>query len=93
MGVSFRYWVLKDYGRGLVKPHDSYFVHFINILQDICSKVCYVDENHHFPYIISHKSCEKIHVFYDFLSEKLIFALFFHVYFQYIQICDEALTL
>ena len=56
-------------------------------------QTCYVhvDENHHFL-TESAKNPAKISCFYDFFSEKLIFANF-HVYFQYIQICEGALTL
>ena len=36
--VTFR-GVVKDYGRGVGEIHNFYFVHFINILQDICSKL------------------------------------------------------
>ena len=42
-------------------------------------------------YIISQKSCENP-MFLRFFSEKSIFANF-HVYFQYIQICEGALYL
>ena len=31
--------VVIDYGGGLVKSHNFYFVNFMNILQDICSKL------------------------------------------------------
>ena len=50
----------------------------------------YVDENHHFLKI-QPKILRKSHVSTIF-SEKLIFANF-HVYFQYIQISEGALTL
>ena len=56
--------VVKDYGGGLVKSHDFYFVHFINILQDII-QTCYVDENYHLL-TYSAKNPAKIPCFYDF---------------------------
>ena len=38
--VSFWIWGSSKIMVGeLVKSHDFYFVHFINILQDICSKL------------------------------------------------------
>ena len=43
-------------------------------------QACYVDENHHFLYIISQTSCENL-MFLRFFSEKSIFA-HFHVYFN-----------
>ena len=78
-------------GGGLVKSHDSYFVHFLKYLTRNVLQTCYVDENHHFL-TYSAKNPAKIACFYDFFSEKLNFA-HFHVYFECIQISEGALTL
>ena len=72
--------VVIDYGGGLVKSHDFYFVHFMNILQDICSKLAMqiriIISLHNQPKILRKSCISRI------FSEKLIFA-HFHVYFQY----------
>ena len=53
-------------------------------------QTCYVDENHH-VLTQSAQNPAKIPYFYNFFSEKLIVPNF-HVYFQYIQISEGALT-
>ena len=54
-------------------------------------QTCYVDETHH-VLTQSAQNPAKIPYFYNFFSEKSIFANV-HVYFQYIQISEGALTL
>ena len=92
MGCRLGMGVIKENGReGLVKSHYFYFAHFLNIWQDMCFKTCYEDENHHFLSYSAKKSA-KIPCFYDFFSEKKMFANFTY-YFQCIQISKGALTL
>ena len=62
----------KENGRGVVKPHDSYFVHFFKYLTRYVLQTCYVDENHHFR-TYSAKNNAKISCFYDFLKQKIDF--------------------
>ena len=53
--------VIKENGRvGLVKSHDSYFVHFFKYWTRYVLQTCYVDENHQVTY--SAKYPAKFHV-------------------------------
>ena len=91
LGVSFGYGgSSKIIVGGLVKSHDFYFAHFINILQDICSKLTM-----YMRIIISlHNQSKILRKSYAlrFFSKKVMFANF-RVYFQYIKICEGTLTL
>ena len=52
-------------------------------------QTCYVDENHYFL-TYSAKIPAKISCFYDFFSEKLIYAIYanFHVYVKFPRVAD-----
>ena len=60
-------WVWGWYG-GLVKSHDFYFAHFLNIWQDYVLQTCFVDENRHFL-TYSAKNPAKIPSSYNFLTK------------------------
>ena len=62
-------------GEGLVKTHDFYFAHFLNIWQYNGLQTFYVDENHHFFRYSAKSPCENS-MFLRFFSEKMIFGNF-----------------